>query len=121
MLWARVQSLRKPPIFTFCCRSKLAPIGTQNTKGIEGSYIIDFRKRLNNIGETKLWIEGIWARKLKRVNDASTMKSIKKLKGTTAGESNQVNTVRIWTRVVIITDMTNKAATRIMNYRMRGE
>ena len=68
-----------------------------------------------------MWIEGVWVPQLQRENDKSTMKKITRLKGITKGKLRQVNTVRLWLRVVTATDMANKAGTNIMDTMTSGQ
>ena len=76
---------------------------------IEGSYMINMRKRMNKIGNAKLWIKGSWAPKLQQVNNVLIMERIGKLKGIIKGGLKQVNSGRLWMRVVTVADVANKA------------
>ena len=76
---------------------------------------------MQKIGQTKLWIEGAWVPELQQENDKSIMEKIIRLKGITKGELKQVNTMRLWLRVVTVADMANEAGTDIMDNMMSGQ
>ena len=82
--------------------------------------MINLRERMHKIGQTKLWIEGAWVPELQQENDKSIMEKIIRLKGITKGELKQVNPVRLWSRVVTVADLANKAGTDIMDNMMNG-
>ena len=69
---------------------------------------------MEKIGDTQLWIKGAWAHKLQQ-DDVSIMEKIVKLKGITKGKLKQVNTMRLWMRVVTVTDTSNETGTNIMD------
>ena len=72
---------------------------------IEGSYVLNLPERIQKNEQMKLWIEGAWVPELQQENDESIMEKITRLKGITEGKLKQVNTVRLWLRVVTVADM----------------
>ena len=88
---------------------------------IEGSYVINLRERMQKVGQTKFCIEGAWVPELQQENSTSILVKITRLKGITKGELKQVNTVRLWLRVVAMADIANEAGTDIMDNMMSGQ
>ena len=58
---------------------------------------------------------------MQREHDKSVIEKITRLKEITKGKLKQVNTVRLWLRVVTVADMANEAGTNIMDNMMSGQ
>ena len=68
-----------------------------------------------------MWIEKAWAPKLQREYDRSIMERFVEIQGATVGQLRKVNTVRLYLRVVTITDLTHPSGEYIPDGMLMGD
>ncbi|KAL3784917.1 hypothetical protein ACHAWO_001204 [Cyclotella atomus] len=86
---------------------------------IDNGWIIDLRKRLNDIGG-QLWVEDAWQPKPQREGDYSLMERFLSVK-TTKTQRKQLRMVLHWLRVITIADLADPTGQYIPGEKLTGD
>ena len=87
---------------------------------LDASYIIDLRQRLRKI-QASLWIEQSWVPKLQRVGDEALMDRFTAVAKVTRAQLRQCNAVRLYLRVVTISDLSDITGEYIPSEALQGD
>ena len=93
---------------------------TNKVDYIGTSYLVEMKNRLSDI-EGTIWIENAWVPSLQRQRDESIIEQFTTILRITKGQLKQANTVRLYLRVITISDLTDPEGSTIPDGMLTGD